>query len=59
MTEVLIVDDHPIVRRGLKEILRSECDLNLFEAADGLEARDLMNQRAFDLIILHSEDRAV
>jgi DNA-binding NarL/FixJ family response regulator len=52
MTEVLIVDDHPIVRRGLKEILRSECDLNLCEAADGLEARDLMNQRAFDLIIL-------
>jgi|KBSSwiStaDraftv2_1062776.scaffolds.fasta_scaffold1087538_1 DNA-binding NarL/FixJ family response regulator len=52
MTEVLIVDDHPIVRRGLKEILRSECDLHLFEAANGLEARDLMKQSAFDLIIL-------
>jgi len=52
MTEVLIVDDHPIVRRGLKEILRSECDLNLSEAADGFEARELMRQRAFNLVIL-------
>jgi DNA-binding NarL/FixJ family response regulator len=52
MTEILIVDDHPIVRRGLKEILQSECDLHLFEASDGLEARELMKQHAFDLIIL-------
>lgn len=52
MTEVLIIDDHPVVRRGLKEILRSECDLNLSEAADGATARELMKERAFDLIIL-------
>jgi len=52
MMEVVIVDDHPIVRRGLKEILRSEGDLNLSEAANGTEARELMKQGTFDLIVL-------
>ena len=50
--KVLIIDDHPIVRRGLKEILRSECDLDLSEAANGTEARELMKAHTFDLIIL-------
>src|SRR5262245_18141562 len=52
MMEVLIVDDHQIVRRGLTEILQSECDLTLSEAANGMEARELMKQRTFDLIVL-------
>jgi len=52
MTEVLIVDDHPIVRRGLKEILSAERDLHVTEASDGCAARQLMREQSFDLVIL-------
>jgi DNA-binding NarL/FixJ family response regulator len=52
MTDVLIVDDHPIVRRGLKEILQSEGDFNVVEASDGAEALRLMKQDYFKMVIL-------
>jgi two-component system, NarL family, invasion response regulator UvrY len=52
MTDVLIIDDHPIVRRGLKEILQGEEDLKLTEASDAAEALQLMKQNSFALVIL-------
>ncbi|HKP36496.1 MAG TPA: response regulator transcription factor [Pyrinomonadaceae bacterium] len=52
MADVLIIDDHPIVRRGLKEILQGEEDLQLAEASDAAEALQLMKQNCFALVIL-------
>ena len=52
MANVLIIDDHPIVRRGLKEILQGEEDLELAEASDAAEALQLMKQDSFPLVIL-------
>lgn len=52
MTQVLIVDDHPVVRRGLKEVLQAEEDLELSEASNAHEALELMKQESFGLVIL-------
>src|SRR4051812_19299537 len=41
VTRVLIADDHPIVRAGLKKVLDAQPDLEVVaEAADGAEAVD-------------------
>lgn len=52
MAKVLIIDDHPIVRRGLKEILQGEEDLELAEASDAAEALQIMKHDSFQLVIL-------
>jgi two-component system, NarL family, invasion response regulator UvrY len=52
MIRVLIVDDHPIVRRGLRDILKEEPDLDVSETADGREALNLISQQPFDLVVL-------
>ncbi len=52
MPDVIIIDDHPIVRRGLKEILESEEDLQVTEASDAAQALQLMKQTSFALVIL-------
>jgi two-component system, NarL family, invasion response regulator UvrY len=52
MIRVLIVDDHPIVRRGLRDILKEEPDLDVSETADGREALNLIRQQPFDLVVL-------
>lgn len=50
---VLLADDHPIVRRGLKSLLETETGLDVVaEAADGLEALRLCEQHQPDLLIL-------
>jgi DNA-binding NarL/FixJ family response regulator len=52
MISVLIVDDHPIVRRGLKDILKEEPDLSVSETADAPDALNLIRQQRFDLVVL-------
>lgn len=52
MANVLIVDDHPIVRRGLKDILKEERDLAVTETADAEGALSLIAQKSFDLVVL-------
>jgi len=52
MTNVLIVDDHPIVRRGLKEILKTESNLHVSETANARDALALIRQQPFDLVVL-------
>ena len=52
MTKILIVDDHPIVRRGLKEVLRDETDLSVLEAANAVEALHEIKRNHFDLAIV-------
>ncbi|MCX6083137.1 MAG: response regulator transcription factor [Chloroflexi bacterium] len=53
MLKILIVDDHAIVRRGLKQILEGEQELaTVSEAKDGHEALQLTREQAWDLVIL-------
>jgi DNA-binding NarL/FixJ family response regulator len=52
MIKVLIVDDHAIVRRGLKELLTDEPDISVFEAGDGETASELIRKERWDLIVL-------
>ena len=53
---ILIADDHPIVRRGFKQILESEADMVVVgEARDGDEALKLV--RKLDRIITLDELR--
>lgn len=52
MVRVLIVDDHAIVRRGLKEILSSEPHIEVSEIADPREALRLIREKPWDLAVL-------
>lgn len=52
MTNVLIVDDHPIVRRGLRDILNEEPEFNVTETASGHDALNLIKEKSFDLAIV-------
>lgn len=52
MLKVLIVDDHAIVRKGLKEILTDESDIEVFEAGDAEHASELIRREDWDLIVL-------
>jgi DNA-binding NarL/FixJ family response regulator len=52
MTDILIIDDHPIVRRGLREILQADEDLEVTEASDSGEALRLLSQHSYQLVIL-------
>jgi two-component system, NarL family, invasion response regulator UvrY len=50
--KILIVDDHPIVRAGLKRLLSGEADMEAQEAASGNEALIAFRQHRPDLVIL-------
>jgi two-component system, NarL family, invasion response regulator UvrY len=52
MTRILIVDDHAVVRRGLKEILAEERGVEVAEAADPREALRLALGQAWSLVVL-------
>jgi DNA-binding NarL/FixJ family response regulator len=53
VTRVLIADDHPIVRSGLRRVLDSESDMRVVaEAEDGAEAVRLALDDDVDLAIL-------
>ena len=50
---ILIVDDHAVVRRGLKEILASEHDMDVVgEAKNGDEALELVRKLDWDVAVL-------
>src|ERR1700690_4194563 len=50
--KVLIVDDHPIVRAGLRRLLAVEPQLDIDEAATGQEAVSAFRDVQPDLVIL-------
>lgn len=50
---ILIVDDHSIIRKGLKQILADEFTAAVFgEANDGNEALELVWKQAWDIVLL-------
>jgi len=53
MIRILIADDHPIVRRGLKQILADERDFAVLgEAQNGQEVLQLLHQQQWDVLVL-------
>ena len=53
MIRVLIVDDEPIARRGIRQQLRGEADLEVIgECGDGAAAVDAITELAPDLVFL-------
>ncbi len=52
-TSIILADDHPIVRRGLRALLESESDFSIVgEASDGLETVRLVEQVKPEVLIL-------
>ena len=50
---ILIADDHPVVRSGLKQLLSCERDMNVIgEATNGHEVMDLVRKLEWDVGIL-------
>jgi DNA-binding NarL/FixJ family response regulator len=53
MIKILIADDHPIVRKGLKQILSEESDMGVFgEAQNSQELLELVRKQDWDIVIL-------
>lgn len=53
MIRILIADDHPIVRKGLKQILSDESDVAFVgEAQNGREVLEMVYQEPWDAVVL-------
>jgi len=53
MIRVLIADDHPVVRRGLKTILKDASDIKVEgEAGDGLEVMEMIRKDDYDVVVM-------
>ena len=52
MLRVLIIDDHAVVRRGLREILADERGVEVSEAADTCAAMELIRGEPWSLLVL-------
>jgi DNA-binding NarL/FixJ family response regulator len=53
MIRVLIADDHPVVRRGLRQIIDDEADMTVgAEAAGAEEARTQVREDCCDVVVL-------
>lgn len=53
MTKVLIADDHPLFRRGLKDILQAQPDIELVGEADtGHRTLEMARKQRWDALVL-------
>ena len=55
MIRILITDDHPIVRRGIRQLLEDDKEErfgNIAEAGNGKELLEKLNSAEFDVILL-------
>jgi two-component system invasion response regulator UvrY len=53
MLKILIADDHPVVRQGLKQIIAETADIVVSgEAVDGLEAINKVRAGDYDVVLL-------
>jgi DNA-binding NarL/FixJ family response regulator len=52
-TTIVLADDHPVVRKGLRALLESETDLRVIgEAVDGLNAVELTERLVPDVLLV-------
>lgn len=53
MIRILVADDHPIVRKGLKQIIEETSDITVEdEAGDGYEVLEKIQKNNFDVVLL-------
>ena len=53
MKKILLVDDHSIVRQGLRNLIELESDLEVTgEAASGIEAIKLVRSNTYDVVVM-------
>lgn len=53
MIRILIADDHPLVRAGLRNVLKEESDMSIVaEASDAQELLDLVKRQKTDVVLL-------
>ena len=53
MINVLVVDDHALIRKGMKQILDDTCDIRVTgEAETGIEAIKLVRENKYDMVLL-------
>lgn len=53
MINIILVDDHPIVRKGLRQIISEQGISRLIdEASDGSEALEKISKKKYDIVIL-------
>ena len=53
MIKILIADDHPIIRRGLRQIIQDEKDMMVIsEAASSNEVIDVLKEQQIDVLLL-------
>ena len=53
MIKILIADDHPIVRKGLKDIIKETSDIEVTdEARNGQEVLEKVRKGDFDVVVL-------
>ncbi|MHC9544859.1 MAG: response regulator [Vulcanimicrobiota bacterium] len=53
MIDVLIADDHPLIRKGFKQILAEASDMYTpYEACTGQEVLDRTDEKNFDIVLL-------
>jgi two-component system, NarL family, invasion response regulator UvrY len=53
MIKILIADDHPIIRHGLKQIITEESDMKISgEAESGTAIFELLKKNKYDILIL-------
>jgi two-component system, NarL family, invasion response regulator UvrY len=53
MIRILIADDHPIMRKGLKQLFSETDDMAVTgEASDGVQALEMLSKGSYDLALL-------
>ena len=52
---IVIVDDHELIRKGLKQVLEERSNLTLFEASNGKEALEVIREQKPEIAILDIE----
>jgi len=53
MIKILVVDDHALIRKGIKQLLEDSHDLQVAgEAESGMQAINMMRKNHFDLVLL-------
>ncbi len=53
MIKIIIVDDHAVVRKGLKQIIEDSSDLSVVdEASSGFELLEKLNDNQYDVVLL-------